>query len=70
MLLDNYGHLKLADFGTCMKMDEVNCLELASELLGCSWSASYFGLLWFKDAAAKLLPVRQAIKPQVLVVGR
>ena len=23
MLLDNFGHLKLADFGTCMKMDEV-----------------------------------------------
>lgn len=24
MLLDALGHLKLADFGTCMKMDEVN----------------------------------------------
>lgn len=23
MLLDERGHLKLADFGTCMKMDEV-----------------------------------------------
>lgn len=23
MLLDRYGHLKLADFGTCMKMDGV-----------------------------------------------
>lgn len=23
MLLDRHGHLKLADFGTCMKMDEV-----------------------------------------------
>ena len=23
MLLDARGHLKLADFGTCMKMDEV-----------------------------------------------
>lgn len=23
MLLDALGHLKLADFGTCMKMDEV-----------------------------------------------
>lgn len=22
MLLDKYGHLKLADFGTCMRMDE------------------------------------------------
>lgn len=26
MLLDKYGHLKLADFGTCMKMDEVSIL--------------------------------------------
>lgn len=24
MLLDINGHLKLADFGTCMKMDKVN----------------------------------------------
>ena len=24
MLLDTKGHLKLADFGTCMKMDSVN----------------------------------------------
>ena len=23
MLIDSRGHLKLADFGTCMKMDEV-----------------------------------------------
>ncbi len=23
MLIDGLGHLKLADFGTCMKMDEV-----------------------------------------------
>jgi len=23
MLLDKNGHVKLADFGTCMKMDEV-----------------------------------------------
>lgn len=27
MLLDKAGHLKLADFGTCMKMNKVNiCL--------------------------------------------
>lgn len=26
MLLDRNGHLKLADFGTCMKMDSVGCL--------------------------------------------
>jgi len=24
MLLDKQGHLKLADFGTCMRMDQVN----------------------------------------------
>ena len=24
MLLDKHGHLKLADFGTCMRMDKVN----------------------------------------------
>jgi hypothetical protein len=24
MLLDARGHLKLADFGTCIKMDKVN----------------------------------------------
>lgn len=24
MLLDRHGHLKLADFGTCMKMDSVS----------------------------------------------
>ena len=24
MLMDNRGHLKLADFGTCMKMDKVS----------------------------------------------
>lgn len=24
MLLDKYGHLKLADFGTCMRMDKVS----------------------------------------------
>lgn len=27
MLLDNHGHLKLADFGTCMRMDAVSMLK-------------------------------------------
>ena len=27
MLIDTHGHLKLADFGTCMKMDEVRELD-------------------------------------------
>lgn len=26
MLLDKYGHLKLADFGTCMRMDVVSLI--------------------------------------------
>lgn len=29
MLLDRHGHLKLADFGTCMKMDAVSCISSA-----------------------------------------
>jgi Rho-associated protein kinase 2 len=27
MLLDKHGHLKLADFGTCMRMDVVSVLK-------------------------------------------
>jgi serine/threonine protein kinase len=27
MLLDKLGHLKLADFGTCMRMDAVSVLK-------------------------------------------
>lgn len=27
MLLDEHGHLKLADFGTCMRMDAVSMLK-------------------------------------------
>lgn len=30
MLLDRHGHLKLADFGTCMKMDSVS-ISLSAE---------------------------------------
>jgi len=26
MLLDKHGHLKLADFGTCMRMDDVSSM--------------------------------------------
>ena len=39
MLLDVHGHLKLADFGTCMKMDDVRvicvyiCLSVVHKLL-------------------------------------
>lgn len=29
MLLDKYGHLKLADFGTCMRMDAVSFIFLS-----------------------------------------
>lgn len=32
MLLDAQGHLKLADFGTCMKMDTVSLSILCSPL--------------------------------------
>jgi Rho-associated protein kinase 2 len=27
MLLDKHGHLKLADFGTCMRMDAVSVVK-------------------------------------------
>ena len=32
MLIDVHGHLKLADFGTCMKMDEVSLCSSDSSL--------------------------------------
>lgn len=32
MLLDKHGHLKLADFGTCMKMDEVSTKQIKKML--------------------------------------
>jgi serine/threonine protein kinase len=35
MLLDKNGHLKLADFGTCMRMDEVRfcCPTIPSQII-------------------------------------
>ena len=33
MLLDKHGHLKLADFGTCMKMDEVSNKQVKKKML-------------------------------------
>lgn len=42
MLLDKHGHLKLADFGTCMKMDSVSFLET---LLASPFHL-YFLVLW------------------------
>lgn len=38
MLLDKHGHLKLADFGTCMKMDEVSYKQVKNA-----------GLLFFRN---------------------
>ncbi len=35
MLMDTRGHLKLADFGTCMKMDKVQLLAASR---GLQWS--------------------------------
>ena len=35
MLMDTKGHLKLADFGTCMKMDSVSVWPTAMLLLAC-----------------------------------
>ena len=29
MLLDKHGHLKLADFGTCMRMDKVGACNIS-----------------------------------------
>lgn len=34
MLLDQLGHLKLADFGTCMKMDSVSLFRMNFSTLG------------------------------------
>ena len=34
MLLDARGHLKLADFGTCMRMDEVRITWFGRQILG------------------------------------
>lgn len=39
MLLDAMGHLKLADFGTCMKMDEVS-LHPPFPIVGCRLPSS------------------------------
>lgn len=36
MLLDRNGHLKLADFGTCMKMDSVSNSFLKKNMTPCS----------------------------------
>lgn len=57
MLLDRYGHLKLADFGTCMKMDGVRSqtviaiqfsvvLRLLSKLQALFLSAGIFSSPW------------------------
>ncbi len=37
MLMDTRGHLKLADFGTCMKMDKVQLLAMSASR-GLQWS--------------------------------
>jgi Rho-associated protein kinase 2 len=33
MLLDKHGHLKLADFGTCMRMDAVSVMKSEANTL-------------------------------------
>lgn len=33
MLLDKAGHLKLADFGTCMKMNKVSHLSSSTRII-------------------------------------
>lgn len=38
MLLDQHGHLKLADFGTCMKMDSVSYCYHCVVVVGAGWA--------------------------------
>lgn len=43
MLLDKYGHLKLADFGTCMRMGQV----IHFKYLKKSYLLIYFSLTYY-----------------------
>lgn len=47
MLLDKYGHLKLADFGTCMRMGPViNIVFIMKNLILCFKICIHFVLLF------------------------
>jgi len=53
MLLDKQGHLKLADFGTCMRMDKV-CMYVCMYLFV---YAGYFIYMAANEADVDLRPV-------------
>lgn len=42
MLLDKYGHLKLADFGTCMRMGSVILFLFIYNLIACGYYQYFF----------------------------
>lgn len=45
MLLDRHGHLKLADFGTCMKMDSVSLRGFSEK----GWSFTTISVMMLQD---------------------
>lgn len=58
MLLDRHGHLKLADFGTCMKMDSVSHSDFTANATNWMNTWKYGTQQWF--ISSFLLKVKEA----------